>query len=88
MADEWSDPPPHAKANPRYREIAKTLRERPGEWLKVDTDRSRLSTFVWAIRTGRIAAFRPTGDFEAVTREGGVWVRYVPDLYFDKEKRS
>ncbi|MFD9374639.1 hypothetical protein ACFWBH_03700 [Streptomyces sp. NPDC059999] len=63
---------------------ARALRARPGDWALV-AERPAIgpaSNFAYRIRTGKLAAFRPAGAFEAHARstgdEGaGVWARYV-----------
>ncbi|MCX5205083.1 hypothetical protein OG897_26960 [Streptomyces sp. NBC_00237] len=63
---------------------AEALRERPGAWAHIDTHETinRAANQSHRIRTGKLAAFRPAGTFEAKahsTREGTaeVWARYT-----------
>lgn len=59
------------------------LRKRPGQWalLCEEKDRKRIKGYAYAVRTGRLTAFKPADQFEArcITREGtsGLYVRYV-----------
>ncbi len=80
-AIEWVDEPP----------ILESLRANPGRWAKVitATPSGGVSNTVNAIRTGRMAAARPAGSFEAVSRRVGVgadgeklsdvYARYIGD---------
>lgn len=68
---------------------AAELREHPGQWasLKVCSKVNHASQLAFGIRTGRLAAFRPAGSYEArvltrsfttlAPRETAVYVRYV-----------
>jgi len=68
-----------------YRDIAQELRGRPGEWARIEKPYSETGSrkFAYKACTGRIVAFRPAGDFEAVRRfeEGQyfVYARYLGD---------
>lgn len=54
--------------------IADALRERPGVWAMLPD----LSvTHASDIARGSLAAYRPGGSFEAVSRDGMVYARYV-----------
>ncbi|MGW0899742.1 hypothetical protein ACWD0G_22640 [Streptomyces goshikiensis] len=63
---------------------ARALRARPGDWALV-AERPAIgpaSNLAYRIRTGKLAAFRPAGAFEAHSRStgdhgAGVWARYV-----------
>lgn len=65
----------------KYVEIAQQLMARPNEWAIV-LERGHQTTAA-RIRSGRIAAFRPKGKFEATARETDeqgrckVYARYV-----------
>ena len=92
----FEDPPPPARGctkgprppRPTARDIAAALRENPQRWALVREggrergayDAARSTATV--ITRGRIAAFQPTGDFEAVTRtvagQVRVYARYLP----------
>jgi hypothetical protein len=63
---------------------AQALRERPGEWAHIDShpNLNRATNQGHRIRTGKIAAFRPAGTFEAQPRSTGdgtadVYARYI-----------
>jgi hypothetical protein len=58
---------------------AEALRARPGEWAKVFTcdGTNPAGTAAWQIRTGRLAPYRPSGAFEAMSRNGDVYARFV-----------
>ncbi|MEU7576789.1 hypothetical protein AB0B50_04205 [Streptomyces sp. NPDC041068] len=64
-------------------ETAAALRDRPGEWAHVDThpNSNRASNQAHRIRTGKLAAFRPAGEFEATVRNNGEDVIYVYARY-------
>lgn len=92
----FEDPPPPARGatkgprvlRPSARDIAAALREHPDRWALVregirergayDAARSAAA----GITGGRVAAFQPAGDFEAVTRtvagQVRVYARYLP----------
>jgi hypothetical protein len=64
-----------------WQHIATFCREHPGEWALVSDDIHH-STAV-QIKQGRMIAFRPAGDFEAIIRgskneRGSLYVRYNP----------
>lgn len=63
----------------RWAPVAAALRERPGEWAKVEfegTDSSCRST-ASHIKKGVLKSFRPAGAFEAKTVNYELWARYV-----------
>ncbi|MBA2951458.1 hypothetical protein [Streptomyces himalayensis] len=84
----WEEPP-RVHSYPgggrgRHAEIAAQLKERPGEWAKVLTFASSETarSMAYSIRyAARLAAYRPAGAFEAVSRkvdgETCVYARYV-----------
>lgn len=65
----------------KYLAEAEALRNSPGRWAKVIT--APTPSAAWchqhAITSGRRAAFRPKGSFEATARGCDVLVRYVGD---------
>ncbi|WP_406260180.1 hypothetical protein OIA45_19195 [Streptomyces chartreusis] len=68
-------------------DTAQALRERPGQWAHIDShpNLNRATNQGHRIRTGKIAAFRPAGAFEAQPRSTGdgtadVYARYVGSL--------
>lgn len=86
----WEDPPPPSHAGrPRGRNgpmeaVAAELRRRPGEWAVLyDGRKSAASGMSSYIRTGALAPFTPSGDFDACARILGdrriVYARYVGD---------
>lgn len=89
----WSKPPPAANGGKsqregaeRHRELARQLKDSPGEWAHVATKRtSRLAgSHAHDIRRATLAAYRPAGSFEAVARtvdgEHRVYARYVGEV--------
>lgn len=79
----WSDPPAAAgtSATTSRQRKAAALRERPGQWAIIARGGDNRRTLVTAIRTGKVPAFMPTHDWEAVSRKVGgevvVYARYV-----------
>ncbi|GCD35615.1 hypothetical protein OEIGOIKO_03361 [Streptomyces chrestomyceticus JCM 4735] len=78
------DTPPIPHRSQETHETAQALRGRPGDWAHIDTHdtMNRASNQAHRVRTGKLAAFRPAGAFEAKahgTEDGGaeVWARYV-----------
>jgi hypothetical protein len=74
----WCDPPTDGRGDRGdipHELIAFKLRKQPGRWAKVigSVNPSKVSE----IRSGAFAAYRPAGTFEAVSRRGSMWVRYV-----------
>jgi hypothetical protein len=73
----WVDePPPISDRAPtlRHQRIAAALKYYPGRWaLLPDLPISWAS----AINKGQNTAYRPSGSFEAVGRQGCLYVRYV-----------
>lgn len=81
---DWAVPPPRPSSgrgrspNPRLIQASDTLRDHPGKWARVAAyaKASSASALVGRILTGK-APFEPKGDFEAVSREGVVYARFV-----------
>ena len=85
----WEDPAPLTTGRPattRWLAVASALRASPGRWAVVRTyDAGHLSAasiLAHRIKFGKMAAFRPVGDFEATIRtaEDGsvtVYARYI-----------
>ncbi|MEV0445523.1 hypothetical protein AB0I84_08890 [Streptomyces spectabilis] len=78
------EPLPDKRHSHETHETAAALRDRPGEWAHVDThpNSNRASNQAHRIRTGKLAAFRPAGAFEATIRNDGedvinVYARYT-----------
>lgn len=63
----------------KYAHLAKHLQDNPGTWAKVRTAETDNGAYVAAhqIRTGRRAAFRPAGHYEAYAEDREVIARYV-----------
>lgn len=93
---EWADPPADKTGSFGrnsvaflYTDEAEELREFPGRWgVLRDPDfdwrnQTQASGVAHGINTGKYAAFRPAGSFEACTRmvngEAKLFVRYVGD---------
>ncbi|BCJ45356.1 hypothetical protein GCM10010168_86250 [Actinoplanes ianthinogenes] len=87
----WENPPP-SRRNPggvvgsRWDEVAEQLRDERGRWAVVyEGDANNASSAASIIRMGNVACFRPTGDFEAVSRRSPstgrttVYARYLGD---------
>lgn len=67
--------------DPKRKALADAARKRPGEWLKVpERFYSHLRypyDFSRAVKAAQITAFRPKGSFDAKTREGVVYIKYL-----------
>lgn len=78
---EFVDAPPaptHGR-NPIYRAFADALRENPGRWAVWPgrfKNRSSTSAQASNIKRGTLRNF-PEGEFDAVTREGKLYVRFI-----------
>lgn len=72
----FGDPPPVANEESRWHAVVQSLKERPGQWAQV-SDVHGAGSYTTQIRRGALRDFRPAGDFEAVSRKGVLWVRYV-----------
>lgn len=73
MALLFEDPPskPRLAAPPgHHAKVAAELKEHPGEWARIGLYGSPSSAAAMAqgIRKGQLAAYRPAGAFEAVSR--------------------
>lgn len=83
MALEFRDPvgsPRGLKGpKPKYAEEVQELKENPGQWapVAVKGDEKAGAMMVSQIRHGRLAAFRPAGDFEGYFENGEVFAKYV-----------
>ncbi|MCT1689912.1 hypothetical protein M3B11_02875 [Brevibacterium sp. p3-SID960] len=79
MTVKFGTPPPKKTAAGRYKDDADTLRAHPGEWALLNLDHLKPATrakYSTMITSGGLQDF-PKGDFEAITRRGQVWVRYI-----------
>ena len=78
---KWQEPPARITTgrgnslNKKTAEFVAQLRENPGRWAVYPGGQS--PSMVAVISHARTAAFRPAGAFEAVRRQGVVYVRYV-----------
>jgi hypothetical protein len=92
----WEDPPPplaDRRQRPRrtdyWRYVADKLREHPGRWAVVLEDEAfgYAAGMATQIKAGRLAAFRPSGSFEAQTRtvdsKYACYARYVGEAEDD-----
>lgn len=71
------DPP---RRDPKWQEEADRLRlEHPGEWARIQefNDAEKAWQTVSRIHQGRYQAFRPATEWEALSRDGWLYVRYV-----------
>lgn len=81
----WEEPPPDGRGSADWGRldhdaIANLLREHPGRWARICNG----STFsASAIRKGQQRAYRPSGSYEAVTRLGAVYARYIGEVGSD-----
>lgn len=86
----WEEPPaevlkrrPWLTRSSKLAPLADELRENPGAWALVyeGTSSGAASGMATHIRLGQVAAFTPTGDFDAVSQSGNglarAWARYV-----------
>ncbi len=76
----FGEPPPGKGPFTDWHDVARKLRERPGDWARVGVYSVPVASHV---RSGRIKAFRPVGAYEARydrTDEPGravLWIRYI-----------
>lgn len=70
---------PKGPVRDKYADLVAELKQRPQEWVKVRTAPTDAAAWSAAqqIKTGRRAAFRPAGEFEAYTTGCDVMARYV-----------
>lgn len=68
-----------AKARQAKEIIAQALKDRPGEWHRVEISKTSGAAAVRAykIRRGKVWAFTPAGDFDARGSGSEVYARYV-----------
>ncbi|QDK01921.1 hypothetical protein SEA_VIBAKI_41 [Arthrobacter phage Vibaki] len=66
-------------ARDKYSDLVAYLKKHPAEWVKLRTASTNAAAWAAAhqIRTGRRAAFRPAGEFEAYTQGPDIVVRYI-----------
>jgi hypothetical protein len=82
---KFESPPPSRSASPKghHIEVAKELKERPGEWaiVGVYAHSGSSSAVARQLRAGLIPAYAPPGSFEAMARtidgEARVYARFV-----------
>lgn len=78
----WEDPPANASGKPpKYATFFGELRANPGKWARWPGNPqtiSAASSLATLVRQGKYATTKP-GEFEAVTRGGVLYVRYVGD---------
>jgi hypothetical protein len=77
-------PPPSSGVGHCHAEIARQLRDRPGDWALVL--RGVRGSYGTSISKGRLVPYQPAGSFEAVCRTVDsknrlfdIWARYVGD---------
>lgn len=75
--------------SPMWLELAEFARTHPGQWVRTDERIHNGTMAAGAIKKGTLAAFRPAGDYEAVSRvleatedplDTYVFVRFVGEL--------
>jgi len=85
-AIRWEDPPPYQPRARKgdgedHRAFAHELKGRPGDWAVLPWPVAQAVVTAAQIRSGSLAAYRPGGDFEAVSRTANgmtrVYARYV-----------
>ena len=88
----WEDPAPLTtgrRPSTRWLAVASELRASPGRWAVVRTygagRLSAASTLAHRIKSGKMAAFRPRGDFEATIRTAEDGSATVYARYLDQE---
>lgn len=85
---QWEAPPaPRGARTEFFKRLAARLRERPGAWAVaaegLSEYRTQAAVLASRIKTGKLTAFRPAGEFEATSakdKETGdtrVYARYV-----------
>lgn len=78
----WGDPPPPSRTD--WADVARKLRDRPGDWARVGVYARTVASHV---RSGRISALRPVGHWEARTDptdqpgRAVLWLRYVGPIH-------
>lgn len=82
LIEAWENPPQPGAGRRRSRsderpwyQAADAMRERAGDWARL-APHVPLQT-AYDINNARLSAFRPAGTFEAVTRDGRVYARFV-----------
>lgn len=60
----WETPPSARKPRTDWSKTADQLREKPGDWLRIQ-ENSKSAGLTFHIKTGRLKAFRPSGEFQA-----------------------
>jgi hypothetical protein len=68
LPDAWGNDLPHA-------EVAAALRADPGNWFRLPPQWP--SAYSAQITSGRLAAYRPEGEFEATVISHHVYARYI-----------
>lgn len=93
----WEDPPPRRRdhtAQVRHQEVTRQLKESPGDWACVGTyeTASTSASMAYLIRSGRLAAYRPAGAFQArarfVDEEYRVYAVYVGEAGDERSART
>lgn len=86
----WEEPRPTGHTgrpqlrNARFQAAAEELRARPGEWgVIAECSKKENSALPTHIRTGALAPFAPSGDFDACSRivdgQRVIYARYLGD---------
>lgn len=87
MELHWEEPPSQRQAPAKYGHIFEAVKERRGDWARVDIPGLKNpSNFAANTRSGRVQGSKPAGSFDAVTRmvdgERRLYIRYVgPQSY-------
>lgn len=60
----WETPPSARRPRTDWTPTAEELRSHPGEWQRIQ-ENSKSAGLTFHIKTGRLTAFRPRGEFQA-----------------------
>lgn len=89
MSDlQWEAPPaPRGERTEHFKQLAEQLRQRPGAWAVAQRGlndyRTQAAVLAARIKSGKLTAFRPAGEFEATsvkdkeTGDTAVYARFV-----------
>lgn len=79
----WKDPPVAPPRYLKYADNADELRANPKRWgMIVRPSTPSAKDFAWRVCTGRVKAFTPAGDFDAVSDGRNVHICFLGDGEF------